>query len=185
MTRDVDYTVAFGVSNEKNAGAYPVIIQGKGEYAGLVNLAADFTIAQKELTLSNTTITFDIADLEYEYNGKAIIPTIQSIEVDGVDTSSETGTPLEVGVDYVTTIVGENTKVSSQDPKVSFTTLNGNYAITTLEYPFHINPRSMTNNDNVTITVYQSGFTGTDIIPVVTVLDRVGGTSKKLTDDDF
>ena len=185
LTRDVDYSVIFGTSGVKNAGTYSVVIQGKGEYAGLVNIATDITINKKVLTKDNTTITFTDDDLEYEYNSKAIVPVIQSIEIDGVDTSGETGTSLVVGTDYITSVSGEHVKVSATDPEFLFTTLNGNYATTTLSYPFHIIPRDLTNNQNATVSIYQSGFTGEEVIPVVTVLDRVGGTSKKLTEDDF
>ena len=184
LVRDVDYTVMFGTSNVKNAGTYPLIIQGKGEYAELVNLAVDITINKKVVTKDNTTITFSDDDLVYEYNGKAIIPSIQNIEIDGVDTSSATGTPLVTGTDYITSVSGDNVRVSANDPVFDFTTLNGNYATATLVYPFHISPRSLANND-VTVSVYQSGFTGNEIVPTVTILDRVGGVSKKLTEDDY
>lgn len=185
LTRDTDYTVSFGTSSVKNAGTYSMIIQGRGDYADLVNLAVDVTIAKKELTKNNTTIIFDNEDLEYEYSSKAIIPTIQNISIDGVDLTSGTGTPLVYGVDYITSISGDNLKVQAHDPEFLFTTLNGNYEVTTLDYSFHIAPRSLANNENVSVSIYQSGFTGEEIVPVVTVLDRVGGTSKKLTDEDY
>ena len=185
LVRDVDYTVMFGTSSVKNARTYPLIIQGKGEYAELVNLAVDITINKKVVTKDNTTITFSDDDLVYEYNGKAIIPSIQNIEIDGVDTSSATGTPLVAGTDYITSVSGDNVRVSASDPAFDFITLNGNYATATLVYPFHINPRSLANNNDVTVSIYQSGFTGNEIVPTVTILDRVGGVSKKLTEDDY
>ncbi len=172
-----NYSVMFGTSNVKNVGTYSVIIQGKGTYEN-VSLAENITIVPKALNSTNTTITF--AESEYYYTSRARVPEIVNIEVDGVNTSGEAGgTPLAVDVDYYTSVEGDSINIGN--PVFKFRTLNGNYT-GSIDYPYEIKPRDITNNENVTISVYQTGFSGSEVRPTVTVIDRVSGTSRILVE---
>lgn len=165
LVKGVDYIVQFGVSTVKNAKQYPVIIQGISANYSEMNLIEVITINPKELTNENTTITF--AETEFIYNRKTQKPTITNIEVIDVNTdASNGGTPLTADADYVL-ILTDNTNAG--EAKLEITALNGNYT-GKVEKIFTINPKDISSSD-ITSSIYQSGYTGNEIIPTVTLLD--------------
>lgn len=165
LTENTDYIVKFGVSTVKNAKEYPVVVQGIGNHSE-ISLIEVITINPKQLTNDNTTITFE--ELEFVYNRKAQKPTISNIEVVGVNTDvTNNGTPLVADIDYVVVLTDN---INAGEAKLELTALNGNYT-GKVEKTFRIEPKTILS-DSVTNSIYQSGYTGNEIIPTVTLLDE-------------
>lgn len=173
LVAGTDYIVQFGVSTVKNAKQYPVLIQGIGNYSE-ISLIEVITINSKELTNDNTEITF--AETEFVYNRKAQRPTISKIVVSGVNTdSANSGTPLIENVDYVI-VLSDN--INAGKAKIEITALNGNYS-GKVETTFDIKPKDILHED-ISVSLYQSGYTGNEIIPTVTILDESSSTAQIL-----
>ena len=173
LTKGTDYIVQFGVSTVKNAKEYPVVIQGIGNYSE-ISLIEHITIRPKEITNANTEVAF--AETEFTYNRKAHKPTITSITVEGVNTDSANGgSPLIENTDYIV-ILSNNTNAGKA--KLEITALNGNYT-GKAEKEFTINPKNISSN-NILASIYQSGYTGAEIIPTVTLIDEENSTAKLL-----
>ena len=179
ILNSTDYTAMFGTSSVKNVDTYPVIINGLNAYSN-VSLAGNITIKPVTLSSNNTHITF--AESEYYYTGKQRVPQIVTFIVDGVNMDQNNGgTPIVEDVDYYTRVTGTDSTNVGGTAVFNIIGSNGNYT-GSLTYPYEILPRSITNNDNIVVSVYQSGFSGTKVEPVVTITDKISGVSRILVE---
>lgn len=107
LAKGKDYVVRYGSAKPKNAGRYPITIEGHGDYAGIVN--KEFVIQPADISRASVSVKGQV------YTGKALkpVPTVQMGAV-----------RLQKGSDY-TVSYSNNTKVGTATVLVKG---KGNYA---------------------------------------------------------
>ena len=146
---DADYEVTY--SNNVNVGTATVTITGKGNYSG--ETAATFTIIPKAVTNDGITIA---AIADQTYTGSAIEPAV---------TVKDGETTLTLGTDYT---IGYSANVNVGTATATITGM-GNYSGEKAA-TFTIIPKAVTN-DGITVTIPEQTWTGSELTPVITVMD--------------
>lgn len=154
-----NYTVKY--SDNINAGTATVTVNGKGNYTGTTS--AVFTISPKDINEADTTLSFTKGTV-YEHTGNAIEP---EIKVGGLTSS-------DYAISYQDNInIGEATAIISG---------KGNYT-GKIEKKFNIVEKKISINDfEISIPKTSYEYTGTEIVPEVTVKDGSGTVLTKDTD---
>ena len=122
LTKDVDYKVTY--SNNTNAGTGKVIVEGIGNYDGMIT--KNFTIAKQ----SSSKCKASLSTINYTYNGKAKTPS--------VTVKNAAGATLKNGTDYTVSYASGRKNVGSY--KVTVTFKGDNYIGSKFAY-FNINPK--------------------------------------------
>ncbi len=134
------------VTEAKNAGAYTATLSASANYALSNNNTTEFTITQKNVTITweNTTFT---------YNGKAQIPTATATGLLNGDTLSVSGAQTDAGT------------------YTAIATASENYAITNPEQPFTINRYELIIEWSNTELTYN----GEEQNPTATITNPISG----------
>lgn len=175
LEKGTDYTVSY-TNNENIGDTATVIITAaeNGNYVG--SISATFTIVPRELSLEDSYLTisgqvggtdyageelFDaMLETGYEYNGSAIVPGL-AVAYNGV--------PLVVGTDIeIVSGSGNNTDVSITEegaepeegtqPTVIIRAKEGGNYTGSIELPFRIYPRTITEASAVVTGLSEEGY---------------------------
>lgn len=162
LTKDTDYTVAYGDNNTAGTNAGSVTITGKGNYTGSVekkfDIAGGTPPSGDEFNLSGVTVTFP-NEGKFEYTGAEIQPMIT---VKDGEKGLNYGTDFTVDYPNDLTSIGE--KIVTVNPGS-----NGKYkGSKTAKY--EITARVLTAaNTEITLTMPENIVAGTQVKPEVAV----------------
>lgn len=164
LTKDTDYTVAYGDNNTSGTNAGSVTITGKGNYTGSVekkfDIAGDTPTPPSgdEIDLAGVTVTFP-NEGKFEYTGAEIQPMVT---VKDGETELVYGTGFEP--EYPTDLTSVGVKTVTIKPG-SDGKYKGSKTAT-----YEIKARTLTNdNTAITLTMPENIVVGTQVKPEVSV----------------
>jgi hypothetical protein len=162
LSRVIDYTAKYGFG-AANAGTKKIVVTGKGNYTGNIDLP--YKIAPKEISVAWGEQTI------FAYNGESQLPTATAVGLLGDDqceiyVSSKIYFEEDDVWDWEDSYAGEHIAVALD-------LSNNNYKLpeTGIEKSFTITPKSLTSQDIELVYEEKQPYTGSAVCPKVVVKD--------------